>query len=146
MKFSARFIVTKQNEDPCVKIRTKENVRGQNDNHTIVTAEIRMLSITNPLLSSILINRSNDKVVLRDGDDTSSSDVEDFKQFVRQAGLSLDKKFQNNDQTMNQSLVKLQTQPRSAITAQRIANDIMEAEPAIQEWKEIRNEPIIKIE
>ena len=105
-----------------------------------------MLSITNPLLSSILINRSNDKVVLRDGDDTSSSDVEDFKQFVRQAGLSLDKKFQNNDQTMNQSLVKLQTQPRSAITAQRIANDIMEAEPAIQEWKEIRNEPIIKIE
>ena len=67
IKYSlARFITSKSNDDVCTKIKTRESIGASEDYHIWYTGELRMVTITNPMLSHILTDQDKGNLVSKE--------------------------------------------------------------------------------
>ena len=140
-------MTTKSNEEVCTRIKTRESIGACEDYHIWYTGEIRMVTIVNPMLSHILTDQTKGNLVTKDGNEMEPEDVLLFRQFARQAGLSLDKVYSSGKDTIQQALSKLQSDGKSPSMAHhQAATNAIALEDSTDEWHANRILPIIKLE
>ena len=124
--------MNKQRDDKITRIRTRDTHKRE---YPLIsfTAELRLIVITNPLLSGILATAILEIEGAAKRNDDVQVEITDFKQFADQSGIAICTKYKNNTNTLQAEIARCGASIRGNDVLQ-ITNKIIVQEPAKSKW------------
>ena len=136
-------LINKQRDEKVTRIRTRDTNHKETPLISF-TAEVRMMIVTNPLLSCILSTAIAEIEGVAKKNDTSADNT-DFKLFAEQSGIVSCTKFKTNSNTLQMDISKFGAGIRGADVVQ-LTNKIIAQEPPINKWSSTRQKAMIVME
>ena len=141
--YSVHVLINKQRDEKVTRIRTRDTNHKETPLISF-SAEVRMMIVTNPLLSCILSTAIAEIEGVAKKND-ASVDNTDFKLFAEQSGIASCTKYKVNSNTLQAEISKFGASIRGADVVQ-LTNKIMVQEPPMNKWSPTRQKSLIVME
>ena len=135
--------MNKQRDERFTRIRTRD-VHHRETPLISFMAEIRMMVVTNPLLSCILSTAIAEIEGVAKKNEASTEST-DFKLFAEQSGIISCTKYKNNSNTLQVDISKFGAAIKGSDVVQ-LTNKIIAQEPPMNKWSPNRQKALIVME